>query len=139
MTKRDIELTLPVDTPFFRLNIVGGTLLDDNIMQRIVTLLLLHNDPDNTYTLDGLHPQELISRINTGAVDSYLERLNIIGGKLVADINADLSGDDADPSEELSSIAFAAREGESPNSPRILVRVVRVTGESTIAEINPHE
>lgn len=139
MDKRDIALTLPASSPFFKLNIVGGVLLEDNVLQRIITLLLIHNSPNNEYTLDGLHPQELVSMATTAGMDSYLERLNIIGGSIVSDINNDLMRDGADPSEEISSIAFAAREGESPSSPRILVRIVRVTGEQTIAELRPHE
>lgn len=139
MSKRDIDLALPVSTPFFKLQISGDVSIEDDVLKRVLALILVHSDPDNTYTLDGLHPQELISRATTNGIDGYLERLNIIGGTLVEEINADLVEDDADPSEALSSIIVAARDGESATAPRIVIEIIRVTGERTQAELRPHE
>jgi hypothetical protein len=139
MGRRDIELAIPVDIPFFKLQASGGTLSDDNILQRVLALLLIHCDPDNTYTLDGLHPQEVIARTTTGGVDECVERLNIIGSSLTDDLNNDLADDDADPSEAISSISFAARAGERADSPRIVVRILRATGEQLTAELKPYD
>ena len=136
---RDIELFAPANESMYKLSISGNALQTDNALQRVITLLLIHSSPANEYTLDGLHPQDLIARATTGGMDSCLERLNIIGASLVSDINNDLEQTDADPSDALSSISFTAREGESASSPVIVVQVVRVTGESTIAEITTHE
>jgi hypothetical protein len=89
--------------------------------------------------MDGLHPQELIARATTGGLDSCLERLNLIGGAITRDINSDLRSDGADPQEALSSVSFAAKEGSAKTSPTIVVRITRIDGASTTAEINTND